>query len=104
VKGWKSREFVGGEALRRIAAAPPQREQIGLSAEKRVPREGYMVLAGGERIGQVCSGVWSATLDRPIATAYVRAGTAGPLTVDARGKEIPVTRVPLPFVPPRSRD
>lgn len=104
VKGWKTRDFVGGEALRRIAAAPPQRELIGLTAEKRVPREGYPVLCGGAVVGQVCSGVWSATLDRPIATASVRAGAAGPLTVDARGKELPVTRVPLPFVPHRSRD
>ncbi len=104
VKGWKTRDFVGAEALRRLAAAgPPPHEIIGLSAEKRVPREGYPVLCQGAVVGQVCSGVWSATLDRPIATASVRAGTAGPLTVDARGKEISVTRVPLPFVPHRSR-
>jgi len=105
VKGWKTRQFVGGDALRALSAAgPPGRELIGLTAEKRVPREGYPVLSGGAVVGQVCSGVWSATLDRPIATAYVRAGTAGPLTVDLRGKELPVTRVPLPFVPHRSRD
>jgi aminomethyltransferase len=105
IKGWKTRAFVGGDALRTLAAAgPPPRELIGLTAEKRVPREGYPVLCAGAVVGQVCSGVWSATLDRPIATAYVRAGTAGPLTVDARGKEIPVERTALPFVPHRSRD
>lgn len=103
VKGWKTRDFVGGEALRRIAAEPPRRELIGLTAEKRVPREGYPVLCGGEVVGQVCSGVWSATLDRPIATASIRPGLTGALIVDARGKELPVTRVPLPFVPHRSR-
>lgn len=105
IKGWKTRDFVGGDALRALAAAgPPARELIGLTAEKRVPREGYPVLCSGETVGQVCSGVWSATLDRPIATAYVRAGTTGPLAVDARGKEIPVERAALPFVPHRSRD
>lgn len=105
VKGWKTRKFIGGDALRALAAAgPPTRELIGLSAEKRVPREGYPVLCGGKVVGQVCSGVWSATLDKPIATAYVQTGTAGPLTVDLRGKEFPVTRVTLPFVPHRSRD
>ncbi len=104
VKGWKTRDFVGGAALRRIAeAGSPARELIGLSAAKRVPREGYPLLCAGEVVGQVCSGVWSATLDRPIATAYLRADVAGPLTADARGKEISVTRVPLPFVPHRSR-
>ncbi len=105
IKGWKTRDFIGGDALRALAAAgPPPRELIGLSAEKRVPREGYPVLCGDEVVGQVCSGVWSATLDRPIATAYVRTGLTGALQVDLRGKLLPVTRTPLPFVPHRSRD
>lgn len=104
IKGWKTRDFIGGEALRRMAAAgPPARELIGLTAAKRVPREGYPVLCGGAVVGAICSGVWSATLDRPIATASVRPGLHGPLTVDARGKEIPVERTALPFVPHRSR-
>lgn len=104
VKGWKTRAFVGGDALRALAAAgPPARELIGLTAEKRVPREGYPLLCDGELAGQVCSGVWSATLDRPIATAYLRAGASGALSVDARGKSLPVERTPLPFVPHRSR-
>ena len=33
-----------------------------------------------------------------------RAGVEGPFTVSARGKEFPVERVDLPFVPHRSRD
>lgn len=105
IKGWKTRNFIGADALRAFAAAgPPARELIGLTAEKRVPREGYPVLCNGETVGQVCSGVWSATLEKPIATAYVRAGITGPLTVDVRGKEISVERAALPFVPHRSRD
>jgi len=102
VKGWKTREFIGGEALR--ALPEPGRELVGLTADKRVPREGYPVLCGGEQVGVVCSGVWSATLEKPIATAYLKKGIDGPLAVDVRGKELPVERVPLPFVPHRSRD
>ncbi len=102
VRGWKSRDFVGAEALR--AAPEPARELIGLYAEKRVPREGYPLLAGGREVGVVCSGIWSATLDRPIATAYCEKGVDGPLAVSARGKEMPVERAELPFVPHRSRD
>lgn len=102
VKGWKTRDFIGGAALRGLPE--PDRELVGLTADKRVPREGYPVLCDGEVVGQVCSGVWSATLDRPIATAFVRKGVDGPLAVDLRGKELPVERVPLPFVPHRSRD
>lgn len=102
IKGWKTREFIGGEALR--AKGDPERELVGFIAEKRVPREGYPVLAGGEEVGVVCSGVYSATLDKPIATAYVRKGVEGPFSVSARGKEFAVERVDLPFVPHRSRD
>jgi aminomethyltransferase len=102
VKGWKTRDFIGGDALRALPA--PERELVGLTAAKRVPREGYPVLCDGETVGEVCSGVWSATLDKPIATAYVQKGISGPLAVDIRGKELPVERVALPFVPHRSRD
>ncbi len=102
IRGWKERDFVGGDALR--AAGPPRRELVGLTAEKRVPRQGYPVLAGDRVVGEVCSGAWSAALDRPIATALVERGVDGPLAVDLRGKPLPVERVPLPFVPHRSRD
>ncbi|MBL7008174.1 MAG: glycine cleavage system aminomethyltransferase GcvT [Planctomycetes bacterium] len=102
VRGWKTRDFVGGEALRAVPEA--ERELIGLTADKRVPREGYPLLAAGRQVGVVCSGIWSATLDRPIATAYLEKGVEGPLAVSARGKEMPVERAALPFVPHRSRD
>lgn len=102
VRGWKSRDFVGAEALR--AAPEAGREIIGLTADKRVPREGYPLLAGGREVGVVCSGIWSAALDRPIATAYCEKGVEGPLAVSVRGKEMPVQRAELPFVPHRSRD
>ena len=102
IKGWKTRTFVGGDALR--SAPEPERELVGLLAEKRVPRQGYPVLAGGTEVGVVCSGIYSASLDRPIATAYLAKGTNGPLQVSARGKLFPVERSALPFVPHRSRD
>lgn len=101
IKGWKTRNFVGGDALR--AAGEPAREIIGLTAQKRVPREGYPVLIQGREIGKVCSGVWSASLDKPIATALVEKGIEGSLSVSARGKEFEVSRCDLPFVPHRSR-
>jgi len=102
VKGWKTREFIGGDALR--ALGDSERKLVGFTAEKRVPREGYPVLAQGQEVGVVCSGVYSATLDRPIATAYVQKDAEGPFSVSARGKEFPVEAVALPFVPHRSRD
>ncbi len=102
VKGWKTREFVGGDALRAIETV--DRELIGFTAAKRVPREGYKVFCDGEEVGVICSGVFSATLEHPIATALVKKGCEGSFTVDFRGKQMPVDRTATPFVPHRSRD
>lgn len=102
IKGWKTRDFVGADALR--ALSEPKRQLIGLFSEKRVPRQGYAVLCAGQPVGEICSGVWSATLDRPIATALVDRSADGPLSVDLRGKPLAVERTELPFVPHRSRN
>ncbi|NQU50112.1 MAG: glycine cleavage system aminomethyltransferase GcvT [Planctomycetes bacterium] len=101
VRGWKTRNFIGSEALRNAAEA--SRVLVGFTAEKRVPREGYPVLCDGVEVGVICSGIYSATLDLPIATAYVQKGAVGAFTVSARGKEFPVQLAELPFVPHRSR-
>jgi aminomethyltransferase len=101
VRGWKTREFIGDDALRN--APEPTRELVGFTAEKRVPREGYPVLCDGVEVGVVCSGIYSATLDKPIATAYINKGVEGEFTVSARGKEFPVQRTDVPFVSHRSR-
>ncbi len=102
VMGWKHRTFVGSDALPHVH--PPKRKLIGFLGEKRVPREGYRVLSDGIEVGVICSGAWSATLDKPIATALVQENCNGPWAVDIRGKETPVHITNLPFVPHRSRD
>jgi aminomethyltransferase len=95
------REFVGREALERAAADPNQPVRVGLQLDgKRVPREGASVILGSEVVGEVSSGTFSPTFERPIAMAYVRptAQTAGTkLTVDIRGTQYPAVVVPLPF-------
>ncbi|MHC4380339.1 MAG: hypothetical protein ACYSU1_04530 [Planctomycetota bacterium] len=48
--------------------------------------------------------MFSATLEGPIAPGYIKKGVDGAFTVDFRGKQLPVTRAALPFVPHRSRD
>jgi aminomethyltransferase len=101
VKGWKTRDFIGGDALRAIETV--ERELIGFTAEKRVPREGYKVFCDGEEVGVICSGVFSATLEKPIATAMVKKGCDGAFSVDFRGKQLPVERAATPFVAHRSR-
>jgi len=102
VRGWKDRDFIGGEALRTLPE--PARELVGLTAQKRTPRPGYQLLAGGGEAGKVCSGVWSAALGHPIAIAWLKKGAEGSLAVRSQGREFAVERVPLPFVPHRSRN
>jgi aminomethyltransferase len=95
------REFIGREALERLAADKSQPVRVGLQLDgKRVPRQGCSVLHGEELVGEVTSGTFSPTFQRPIAMAYVRptaqaAGTR--LAVDIRGTQHAAVVVPLPF-------
>jgi aminomethyltransferase len=95
------REFVGSKALERFAADKSQPVRVGLELDgKRVPRQGCPVVQNNEIIGEVTSGTFSPTLQRPIAMAYVQpiAQAVGThLTVDIRGTQYPATVVPLPF-------
>jgi aminomethyltransferase len=97
----EGRDFFGRDALARFAADKNQPVRIGLELEgKRVPRQGCAVLQDNRTVGEVTSGTFSPTLDRPIAMAYVRptaqaVGTG--LSVDIRGTHHPATVVPLPF-------
>jgi aminomethyltransferase len=112
-------EFIGRDALVKLKDTP-QPARIGLELiGKRVPREhctvheaaGHVaaghVAAGhagadkiAEKIGEVTSGTFSPTLEKPIAMAYVRpdrAPVGAELAVDIRGRLEPARVVPLPF-------
>jgi aminomethyltransferase len=95
------REFVGRAALELIARDTNQLVRVGLQLDdKRVPRQGAAVLMRDESVGEVTSGTFSPTFERPIAMAYVRpsaqaVGTR--LAVDIRGTPYPTVVVPLPF-------
>lgn len=97
----EGREFIGQEALTRFAADKSQPVRVGLQLDgKRVPRQGCAVLQGEETVGEVTSGTFSPTFERPVAMAYVRpsaqaVGTR--LAVDIRGTQHAAVVVPLPF-------
>lgn len=94
-------DFCGREALTQKQQQPELPKRVGLELQgRRVAREGAAVLAGGNRIGEVTSGTFSPTLQKPIAMGYVDAqhaaiGTA--VEVDIRGKVEPAAVVKLPF-------
>lgn len=94
-------DFVGRDALRRIAAAGTGRLLVGLAMTGRgIARHGYPVHAGGRVTGTVTSGTLSPTLGRAIAMAYVAPDDAEPgtiLEVEIRAARVAAEVVPLPF-------
>lgn len=95
------REFISSKALEKFAADKSQPVRIGLELDcKRVPREGCPVQHNDTIVGEVTSGTFSPTLERPIAMAYVQPtaqAIGNKLSVDIRGTQYPAVVVSLPF-------
>ena len=98
----KDRIFVGRESLEHKSKLVSLPKRVGLLLDgRRAARQGASVLDADSRVvGQVTSGSFSPTLDRPIAMAYldtavVTIGTS--FDIDIRGTRVSATIVPLPF-------
>ena len=93
-------DWIGREALLAIKK-DPKRKLVGLTtAGKRVPRQGYLLYDGDNKVGYICSGAVSPTLDTNIATAYLPLELSEPgqvVDMDLRGKRQACEVVPLPF-------
>ena len=101
VKLEKPGDFIGREALARVARDGPAKELVGMVITGRgIARHGYPVLDGQQRTGIVTSGTHSPTLGKPIAMAYVAPGESAPgtiLSVEIREQPVAAEVVPLPF-------
>ena len=94
-------DFIGREALRRQAEAGPASSVVRFSLEdRRIARQGAVVFAGDQPVGEVLSGTQSPLLGKPIGTALVAAGhvRSDDLTVDIRGLRLPLRLAAEPFV------
>jgi len=95
------REFVGRKALAAAKENTALPVRIGLELDgRRAAREHYAVMAEGSKIGEITSGTFSPTLQKPIAMAYVPQEYAEPgteLAVDIRGSVESAGVVKLPF-------
>ena len=95
-------DFAGRPALERMQQSPSRR-RVGLVLEgKRPARQGSAVLVAGQAVGEVTSGTFSPTLQKPIAMALVDRATPWPpelgqVTVDIRGTVVAADVVKLPF-------
>jgi aminomethyltransferase len=95
----EGRDFIGRQALQRLADNPERRHFTGLLLEaKGVLRQGMGLFAEGRPVGEITSGGFSPTLQASIAMARVSADAGDRLEVELRGKPLPVRRVKLPFV------
>ncbi len=95
--------FPGAHLIQRQLMEGPKNLRVGLALESRAPARAHSVIANnqGERIGEVTSGGFSPTLDRPIAMGYVptsmaEVGTKVQLMV--RASSLPAKIVAMPFV------
>ena len=97
----KDRCFPGSDALRQLQESGLSSVRVGLTLDGRRPaRGGCAILDGESRIGEVTSGTFSPTLDRPIAMGYINPVFAEPGTgigVDIRGTTHDARIVKLPF-------
>ena len=105
--GARAGGFPGAARILHELAEGPARRRVGLKPEGRAPmREGTQVFAaaeGGAPIGAITSGGFGPSIEGPMAMAYLPATLAEGATVygDVRGKRLPATIVPMPFLPNR---
>ncbi|HET7036909.1 MAG TPA: glycine cleavage system aminomethyltransferase GcvT [Thermomicrobiaceae bacterium] len=95
-------DFIGRDALMRQKEAGVPRRLVGFKLTQRggVPRAGYEVEVGGERVGEVTSGTYSPTLGENIGLALVDRAVAKvgkPLAIVIRGKPVEAIQVKTPF-------
>ncbi len=94
----EGRDFIGRPVLEAQKAAGDAAQMIGLVMdEKGVLRHGQKVVAASGE-GEILSGTFSPTLGKGIAFARVPAGDVGQVSVDIRGRLVPVRVVKFPFV------
>ncbi|MEZ5655679.1 MAG: glycine cleavage system aminomethyltransferase GcvT [Sphingobium sp.] len=96
--------FIGAERVLEYLADARGMSRVGLLVEGRLPaREGAAIYDENPHpIGNVTSGGFSPTLQRPIAMGYIDAALSEPgtpLEIEVRGKRIAATVASMPFVP-----
>ena len=94
----EERAFIGREALEAQKRDGVDRKLVGLLFPPGgIPRQGAAVHAEtGE--GEVTSGGFGPTVERPVAMARVPAGADGEVEVELRGRRLKAAVVKLPFV------
>jgi len=110
--GWITKtekdDFIGKDAIVAVKINKPGRRLIGFVMEDRaIPRHGYEVFDGEEKIGVVTSGTQSPTLNKAIGLAYIRRDLAKigtEILISIRNKMMKAVIVKTPFVDSKPTD
>jgi aminomethyltransferase len=107
-------DFPGADRVREELANGPKRQRVGIRPEGRQPARGHTPVhapggdpsraPAGEPIGEITSGGFGPSLNAPmgmgyVAPAFAADGTA--LSLMVRGKPLPASVAPMPFIPHR---
>lgn len=102
-----ARDFRGSERIMQEIENSPRILRVGIQPEERAPaRAGTAIYKDGKDIGEITSGGFGPSIDRPVAMGYVNyeyAKVDTEIELMIRGKLRPAKICPLPFVPPRNR-
>ncbi len=95
--------FHGSERILGALANGPRRKLVGFAVEGKMPvREGAPIYVGDQMVGEITSGGFAPSVGAPIAMGYVStAYLSSLLEAEVRGKRVPLTIAPMPFVPHR---
>jgi aminomethyltransferase len=98
--------FPGADVILAQLRDGPPRKLVGILPEGRAPAREHTEIQdlSGRRVGEVTSGGFGPSVGRPVAMGYVESALGAPgteLRLLIRGKPVPATVAPLPFVPHR---
>lgn len=98
---FKDRKFVGRSAILAARKDEALLRRVGIELEgRRAARQGCSILVADQPVGEITSGTFSPTMQKPISMGYIQPQYAEPgtdLIVDIRGSSHPGRIVKLPF-------
>lgn len=105
--GARAGGFPGADVILSQLESGASRRRVGLKAEGKAPVRGHAKLfadaEGKAEIGEVTSGGFGPSVEGPVAMGYVPTALSAPgtaLFAEVRGKYLPITVAPLPFITP----
>ena len=96
-----SKDFVGRDALAKMAAEGPKRRLVGfVMVDRGIPRTGYPIVKDGKEVGHVSTGSFSPTLGKNLGLGFVPAELSQvgqEIMVRVRDKDLRAEITKIPF-------